>query len=1543
MLLTTVRRATLIAAVVAAPSLAVHGCAEERPAINRVQPDYQDKRDFIPVEFDALAAGIRLGSLSASMIEREPIYYTQTTMIAKPTTSGFVGLTSYSNLEKIRWEVTERALIARQAYTYVRNAPGGAGGIGQNPRVGEVVAAFAVSSHFDIVNDYNPTTGEPLNVVVENTTDRPWYQRRFMRVDWSRNLVDGYNSVLEYEQWEGRVESEPLDVFINSPDDPNAPVFDYARRGNTRELRYFDVVNRALLHPERVNLGPDLPDIPVCYLGTGEMACNPAELTFRVSFLRADPTRDYEPASLSHAIDGVTSTPTSLDMDRFGFFDTMRMGFDPSNSAVLDTQRVHWATRHNLWVHHHALTFGADSQALCNRDEDCSDGRLCHIGNTAHDATHRGVCAPLAIRHASSEPTCSTDADCRHGDDAISATAVCDASTHTCGEHYVRCSSDTDCASVDAQSTCDLGIAVTRPDNKGLCLMPFRQRQVRQVAYWESTNYPTSMQPVTDSVVLEWNSAFEDAVQSARRRECEIERGIDASTAEATSNPCNTPAVLGTDPALGADARHVFIGCHAPVWGADANLPGHHTQAEVDAAHAAGWDLPRCGAQGTSARLGDLRYNMIGAITDHDSQGYWGLANIAADPETGEMVAGRGAVWQTVTDAYAAYLIALVRLLAGDGVPTDISNGNYLVESMRQLGSGRTASREILDAPLRQNGGLSGIASGTAPALDRMRLSGAGWFTPGGGRSLRSRDPERPGVLGLAARHLLEGRVLGDGSNQGASRLDRLLGTDLEGRLMNAAQTRLAPSATPDPTGALASTRAAASPLRGQSPTRRRVIERLRARLTAWQCNHEAAFGDDVLQGLANRIAAGEPIRQSNPIDAPVAFGRDWNFRRSDGSIDYDLARRYAQQFIHHGVLAHEIGHSLGQRHNFTASADAVNYDDHYWDVRGRGHRAGLRPRFEYLADPMDGAYYSPEEVNGRVEEFSYSSVMDYKGLNEDAHGIGRYDRAFIRHGYVNLVEAFRRVAHHDAALVYSVNTAGSGLSTPLDLRQWTTDGPVRGMHYTQIPTIFGRRDDGTPDVRDDNRYNVFLRETRNTSIAGWGPADFSNETTDGHVLVPYRFDSDERAGLVWQDQTNDAGADAFESMHYVAERYLDYYFANSYARLRSGFSTEAYVARQWGRYVEQMRQCSQTLAFDLVSYQDFLANNVGWRAYRDDPAEVAGFVNQAAMSIVADAFVSQITMPEMGQHRPVRTSSGTRLVTLNTETNAGFPVPINLGRAFESNWRDDAGFWWYEQLYRAGAYYDKMLALDAFADPELLLLQRDTPTDLRLFQLSFYSMYPAQTIRLFGGMLSEDYDDYAPLVSLTGDHEIARTHLATLNLPPGSSAGQSGRVLDANHVALDPQAHFTVQLRAAIMGIAEFPATFDQRFMDYTRLWIDGSIEAITVNDQSRSTVSFTDPWSGQTFRALHVGAGRGEPGADVGASALVHPATSAVANEAGISARMLLHAADIDALRLQAIARGDAVQSRALETEERGYLDLLHVMRRLTAIYGSGHIVTQ
>ncbi len=1553
--------------------LAGAGCMTERPVINRVQPDYLDKMDLIPNQYNALTTANQTPeTLTPQLLAKEPVFYTQTTLIAKPTTTGFTGLTSYGDSDKIRWQVTEDSLIARQSYEFVKNAPGGTLGIGQNVQTGDVVGMFKISEHFDIRRDYNPTTGEELNVIVENTTDRPWYQRQYMHVDWSQNLVNGYNSVFEEQEWTGQLQAEPIPVFVNTPNDPNAPVFQYQGTGNNRKLVYFDIVNQALLHPETTMISySDYPgsnttygQFPLCYMGEGETDCTPAQVTLRVAFSRVDPTRDYEPASLSQTLPNATGASANiphLDMERFGFFDRVRIGFDTQQNALLDTERLHVAARHNLWIQHHAPVFAGDTAQGCNFDADCAgkdgtSGLLCHIGNAPIDATHRGVCASIGLDHQSDDIACASDDDCRQYSDVggVSRTAVCDLASKTCGEKYVRCFSDNDCSNaVDPMSTCDLAVAYMRADNHGVCLLPFRQRQVRQIPYHESNTYPDYMQPVTETIVTEWNSAFVGAVTSARRHECELSMNIDPTTQDPASNPCNDPKITGLDPGLGADAQFIFVGCHSPVWGTAAG-PGQHSSDDVNAANMKGWDLPSCGPQGTSARLGDLRYSMMGAITDQDQQGYWGLANIASDPETGEMIAGRGAVWQTITDYYANQLIEYVQLLTGKLTPDAVTEGEDLVSSMKKLGAGTSTSAAILDHPQQKNGLLD--VSPLRTGISRTKLPDAGWFKPGG-MTMVSNDPDKPGAMDISLQRLLAGRMLGDGTARGSARLLSLAGSQTEALMMNTDQAALAPTLQQGGNTLLPTTVAAASPFQGNSSAMRRTMNAMRGAMEEWQCGIEAGFQDDLLLGLAQRLSTGNPIMQSDPLDGPVSFGQDWNFKGSGGAIDYDLMETYARQFIHHGVLAHELGHSLGQRHNFTASADAINYNDQYWVVRtGAGHNLGLRPRYEYVADPKDGNYYSPAEITGRIDEWSYSSVMDYKGLNEDAHGIGRYDMAFIKNGYVSMAEAFKTVTDKNQALMYAFNTAGNGFSTQLDLSAWPAT--IKGMSYVQIPDIFGKSSDGTPNIKANNRYDVFLRETTSSSVQGWGPPSFSNATTDGHVLVPYRFDSDERAGLVWQDQKYDAGPDTYESLHYVTSHMLDYYFMNSYARLRSGFSTEKYVKRMWMRYLDQMRQTTQLNFFDLVEWQDFFSNVPNFEAYMTDSTLFGGYTNLQAMNLTADTMLAILTMPEIGGHVTQKQFDGSKLVAPDTLGTGADPINIavNDGRAFESTWRNDVGFWWYEMLDRAGAYYDKVMMLQALTDPDLLLLQRDTPTDIRLFELNFYTMFPDQMIRLMGGLLAEDYNDVAPIVS-TGGTTIVRPQIAQI-----SAAKRSAEfTLDAAHQPVDPQDHFTIQLWAAVQTIAQFPATYDQRYMDYARLWVDGSQEAITTTSP---TVTFQDPFSGETYRALSFDCTANTTGTSqtnglvasigVGCSATSHPSLisglaqgvsvpnpQGSSKEAGVGARMLIHLNDMEAVRQQQLgATPDPTLPSAavVEQQERAYLDLANVMRSMTLQFGHG-----
>ena len=78
----------------------------------------------------------------------------------------------------------------------------------------------------------------------------------------------------------------------------------------------------------------------------------------------------------------------------------------------------------------------------------------------------------------------------------------------------------------------------------------------------------------------------------------------------------------------------------------------------------------------------------------------------------------------------------------------------------------------------------------------------------------------------------------------------------------------------------------------------------------------------------------------------------------------------------------------MGLRHNFSASTDALNYDDRYWKL----YADSTRPRWR--------------RSEHKLSEFAYASVMDYGArFNSDVEGLGKYDTAAIRFGYGELID----------------------------------------------------------------------------------------------------------------------------------------------------------------------------------------------------------------------------------------------------------------------------------------------------------------------------------------------------------------------------------------------------------------------------------------------------------------------------------------------------------------------------------------------------------
>lgn len=337
------------------------GCAAERDPINRVQ-------------LNAIPKSFLVGDNYTDASD-DPEFYARSMVIKVPygeSGSDFLMFTNTINsMSKIKWQIQEDKLIGRVSFERITGTDGQGAAkpadaerdpnkpIAQND--GVVVYAFKIESQFDIRRAYNPQTGEESNVVEENSTDRPWVNRDYVRVDFSANLVTtayDFDTLSLLGVYNG-IEYAPINFDIRNPDDPNAPQFDL-------DKGYFDVTNKLFATPKILDLGGF--KFPGCLLpniigGGTEPAgnCNPNELTIRHSFKKVVDT-DYEAIDW----DGQRhETAGSFQMERNGY---------ARDYGLVDSQRKRFISRYNIWERSHFYTDAENmtGATACVVDAECS-------------------------------------------------------------------------------------------------------------------------------------------------------------------------------------------------------------------------------------------------------------------------------------------------------------------------------------------------------------------------------------------------------------------------------------------------------------------------------------------------------------------------------------------------------------------------------------------------------------------------------------------------------------------------------------------------------------------------------------------------------------------------------------------------------------------------------------------------------------------------------------------------------------------------------------------------------------------------------------------------------------------------------------------------------------------------------------------------------------------------------------------------------------------------------------------------------------------
>jgi hypothetical protein len=156
------------------------GCAVERAPINRVQAN-------------ALAKSFFVGDLATPT--DNPEFYMRTTMV-----DAAVGAGLGRALHQLRRAARDPCALADHGEGAARAArptswsrtPRSQG----RARVPKTAGRRGVHHRRALRHParLQPTTGEENNVIEENDVDRPWYEREYFRVDWSRNLItDAYD------------------------------------------------------------------------------------------------------------------------------------------------------------------------------------------------------------------------------------------------------------------------------------------------------------------------------------------------------------------------------------------------------------------------------------------------------------------------------------------------------------------------------------------------------------------------------------------------------------------------------------------------------------------------------------------------------------------------------------------------------------------------------------------------------------------------------------------------------------------------------------------------------------------------------------------------------------------------------------------------------------------------------------------------------------------------------------------------------------------------------------------------------------------------------------------------------------------------------------------------------------------------------------------------------------------------------------------------------------------------------------------------------
>ena len=889
-------------------------------------------------------------------------------------------------------------------------------------------------------------------------------------------------------------------------------------------------------------------------------------------------------------------------------------------------------------------------------------------------------------------------------------------------EGAVACKVDSQCGElglVEGMSRCDTF--------QEKCALPYNERKAKPIAWHYSDKSTPAFYDATAEATDEWDTAMRIAVQTAKYAECQrftadedceglypgVTKGNFAEEEDAMAlvkevNACRRAAMTsGGDPkacdaladevaddrrysdAVRAVAKQpeMVVLCHSPV------------RKEDDWRDARGERL--CGPEGRVARLGDLRYHLVSTIDAPQTGSPWGIMTDGNDPLTGEHISGSMNVWAYRTDQFARALIDTLRYIGGELTTEDVTDGRYVHQwvdaARRSNGVGLTPVVGVEESDKR-------IAAAAGTTLAKMREVEAKYGKFGAGVSAGPLAALKNRLV-ANLQHVSTMKAAIDAPSVFApkveARMKLLRNGPGEAEVVTPAMQEMARSALGDlgqiglKTNDGNFMNKAASVLQGMNPAFRRNLEQ---RLELALADRGSCVMHFEATAPLGYVALGDVLQQKfgsfNPADPT-----DVQLARAERMKDW-LRRR-----AHYAVVAHEMGHSFGLRHNFVSSSDAWNYRPQYWalrtnaktvtrecDERGASNGATcIGPRW------LDRV--TANEMRNMIQMWSQSSTMEYAGEpSQELLGLGVYDFAAARMFYADTATVYaearfnQRQAAGSFAIEHQNDFGGllgfryGSFTSPTHYSQLDNEvGLIEGCDTSVKPEVF--RPAGWNEERD-GIWNPIVDGHLVTDESGrwmrctqprvdhvqWSAMRNSAEKTHsydprGRVRVPHGFASDE-----WADLGNvtvyrgDNGADIYETMHFwIAQQEMNHIFS-SYRRGRRDFSIYEAFNRTLVRYLEKMRDAAKAVSLYVTLAKDSVA------LYNDgtDPSGFAGEIlkqyapqNALASTIAFDHLAHVFSRPQPGDHDQLGTEvSGNAATILRSCDGTGFSQGCSNGLA---------------------------------------------------------------------------------------------------------------------------------------------------------------------------------------------------------------------------------------------------------------------------------------